>query len=700
MTNFHSRSLLCRSNPSNSRSFFTKEVREKVGTGLEVWRGLFQSVRPTIGKLIVNVDIATAVMYSSGSLLDLVKEFLGVSNVRDISPNSPALNRMNAQRLKKFLRGLRVRTTTPFRDPPSWKRIFDIVLTGADDYTFDLNTTGENISITNYYKRTHRYSVQCGKAICISLGKAGVVPLEVLEVKEGQFFKKSLHPTAAARALKFATQRPQERTKIIEKSRAILGYADSDFMRQSGFIIDHQLMSVGGRVLPVPQIRWGGNARAEVPRGGAWNVVGKTFYRPARVKAWAVVIFDHGARTTANDVRGFIHNFVQACRQLGMSEVHLPDIDLQNAGNKAIDTFGSSFAPEETPIPSFLLIILPDSAIDIKTAVKHWGDCRFGIPTQCIKVGKIARANNQYHNNLALKLNVKLRGINSIPANNAHIMALLAKEPTMIIGADVSHPSPGSDRPSVAGLVSSVDENFAMYEASTGIQESRLEFIEDIDGMIEKAVRGFFLYWKKRNAPCLPKRIIFFRDGISEGQFSNIGEQEINKIKSKEKRFEGQPPKLTYIVVVKKHHVRFFPNSPRDADKSGNCPPGMIIDSEIVNPVDYDFFLQSHSGILGTSRPSHYTVLQDNNGFGPDNLQGISYLLCHVYARSTRSVSIPAPVYYADIVCARGRFHSKLIHDGEDSAGSTVTGDGVTLEDHKRAFRNISENMRDSMYFM
>ena len=28
-----------------------------------------------------------------------------------------------------------------------------------------------------------------------------------------------------------------------------------------------------------------------------------------------------------------------------------------------------------------------------------------------------------------------------------------------------------------------------------------------------------------------------------------------------------------------------------------------------------------------------------------DAIQGLSFALCHVYARATRSVSIPAPVY-------------------------------------------------------
>ena len=38
-------------------------------------------------------------------------------------------------------------------------------------------------------------------------------------------------------------------------------------------------------------------------------------------------------------------------------------------------------------------------------------------------------------------------------------------------------------------------------------------------------------------------------------------------------------------------------------------------------------------------------MLYDENSFTPDSLQALSYALCHVYARATRSVSIPAPVY-------------------------------------------------------
>merc|ERR1712129_325904 len=70
----------------------------------------------------------------------------------------------------------------------------------------------------------------------------------------------------------------------------------------------------------------------------------------------------------------------------------------------------------------------------------------------------------------------------------------------------------------------------------------------------------------------------------------------------------------------------------------------------------------SHQGIQGTSRPSYYRCLWDDNQLSADQLQNLTYQLCHTYARCTRSVSIPAPAYYAHLVAIRARCH---IHDKE-----------------------------------
>ncbi|KAI5987127.1 hypothetical protein EDC04DRAFT_2614919 [Pisolithus marmoratus] len=43
--------------------------------------------------------------------------------------------------------------------------------------------------------------------------------------------------------------------------------------------------------------------------------------------------------------------------------------------------------------------------------------------------------------------------------------------------------------------------------------------------------------------------------------------------------------------------------------------------------------------------------------FRADGLQLLAFALCHVYTRSTHSISILAPVYYPDIICSQAKNH-------------------------------------------
>ncbi len=46
--------------------------------------------------------------------------------------------------------------------------------------------------------------------------------------------------------------------------------------------------------------------------------------------------------------------------------------------------------------------------------------------------------------------------------------------------------------------------------------------------------------------------------------------------------------------------------------RSGNIPPGTTVDTGITHPTEFDFYLCSHAGIQGTSRPSHYHIVRKN----------------------------------------------------------------------------------------
>lgn len=48
-------------------------------------------------------------------------------------------------------------------------------------------------------------------------------------------------------------------------------------------------------------------------------------------------------------------------------------------------------------------------------------------------------------------------------------------------------------------------------------------------------------------------------------------------------------PTLTFCVVKKRHHARLFPMNPKEADRSGNCVAGTVVDTVITHPTEFDF---------------------------------------------------------------------------------------------------------------
>ena len=61
-------------------------------------------------------------------------------------------------------------------------------------------------------------------------------------------------------------------------------------------------------------------------------------------------------------------------------------------------------------------------------------------------------------------------------------MRWLTKKKTMMVGIDVTHPGPGSREgtPSIAAVVSSVDDSFVQFPASMRIQQSKKEVVINV----------------------------------------------------------------------------------------------------------------------------------------------------------------------------------------------------------------------------
>ncbi|KAJ6547086.1 ribonuclease H-like domain-containing protein [Mycena capillaripes] len=695
--------------PNTGRAYFVPEGKQPLrGMAVELWRGFNQAVRPSIGRMLVTVDTTVAAMYMPGPLIEVAMAVLDVRDIRRL-----ALRDSNHQDFKKVERHLKNRLIlVKTRDgPPRTKTVRELVPGPVGRYEFHPSGSGPKTTVGEHYQKTYQLTLAYPDTFgVVTSGKGApfkvVIPLELCTMLPGQLYKKKLPPDATAAVVGFAAIPPANRLRTItsgaggEQRSPVQDFIRSEFMVDAGMQVEQTPITLTkARLLAVPPLLYG-NQKQVNPRDGAWNVLGSRLHTTKEMLDWGIINFDPH-RIQEGLVHKTANGIVDSCTQLGMN-VNMPAA-MQKANGldvkRAIMNICKDLGGEKNV--KMLVFLLPAKADEIRTRIKFLCDVELGIRSQCLREPKLQRANNQYFNNVALKINARLGGANALV--RTPLMEKMTTQPLMFIGADVAHPAPGANRPSVASLVWSHDRYGAAYCATTRVQLPRTEIITDLKEMTKTAILMFVNQHKTA-----PFNIFFFRDGVSEGEFANVKETEIKAVKDAfdelwvQYGVKQDKPRLTFVVVGKRHHVSFFPTNDRVGDKTGNCRAGLAVDAELANPQFPDFYLQSHAAIKGTSRSAHYTVLQDEV-FGGNlrQLQELAFALCHIYAKATRSVSIPAPVYYADLACARGKFHFDP-QSNMDFEGSTTSGgqSDFNLDPWTTNFKATHNNVKGSMFFL
>ena len=166
----------------------------------------------------------------------------------------------------------------------------------------------------------------------------------------------------------------------------------------------------------------------------------------------------------------------------------------------------------------------------------------------------------------------------------------------MVIGADVTHPASGdnSKKPSIAAVVGSVDHDFYQFNAEIRLQGRAVEEIKEMENIVHSLLSKFYQK-RKQN----PEQIIYYRDGVSEGQFPAVLNHELSAIRRACSKLEsGYEPQVTFIIAQKRHKTRLFVENPNNGiGKTKNIPPGTVVDKDITSLSEIDFFLASHEGI-------------------------------------------------------------------------------------------------------
>lgn len=451
------------------------------------------------------------------------------------------------------------------------------------------------------------------------------------------------------------------------------------------------------------------------------------FSKPAALKSWVWLYILpprardqwHSGPGQAPDkpVTDSVLHFGGVLRSMGMAvEAPRGGMRLRLTGGRDAEQIDNAVQQlQSTYQPGLIMGILSDKDSAVYNCMKQVCDVRRGIRNINIQARGLFDGQAQYCANVGLKFNLKLGGANQ--ALNRSDLGFFGDGKTMLVGIDVTHPSPGSasSAPSVAGIVASVDGQLAQWPAEIKIQGAREEMVADLEGLLKGRLRHWLTCNKR-----LPDNIVVYRDGVSEGQYDKVIDTELPLLKAACKATYPGPdtqkglPRMAIVVVGKRHNTRFYPTSNETADQKSASPlPGTVVDRGISEARHWDFFLQAHAALQGTARPAHYFTVWDEIFYpthpagsgGPnaaDVLQSITHNLCYLFGRATKAVSVCPPAYYADLVCTRARCYlSDLFDPSADSmpSGSVAgTEGGGTAIDSKQV--EIHPNVRNTMFYI
>ncbi|KAF9589793.1 hypothetical protein IFM89_028728 [Coptis chinensis] len=694
---------------SIGQGFYSRECKNDVdlGSGIIASRGFQHSLKPTYQGLVLCVDYLLLPVRKPVPVLNFLEENLKIKFAAGRS-----LEHRDRRNIEEALKGLKV--TVTHRRTKQLYRVEGLTRQISRDIRFTLeeaegSSGPKEVRLVDFFRDKYKKDIVYKLLPCLDISKnkkMNYVPMEFCVLLEGQRYPKENLPRDAAQTYKRESlAKPQKRMQVIcnivkEKNGPCGGEIAENFQLS----VKTEMTEVVGRVIRPPDLKLGdpnGKPSRFTPRDDCqWNLINRSVLDGKQIERWAILNCTSCDYNNKLNADRFIQQLMGRCYRLGIhmsrplfcepSNMNvLSDTialrDLLKHLNQRADQAGKGRL-------QILICVMSRRDPGYKN-LKKICETEIGIMTQCCLVSHANIGKDIYLANLALKINAKLGGSN---------MELFDRLPrleddchVMFIGADVNHPGAwNTSSPSIAAVVATINWPAAnRYAARIRPQYHRKEEIQNFGEICLELVNMYSRLNKVR-----PEKIVVFRDGVGDNQFDMVLNEELTGMKNAFKS-DGYFPTITVVVAQKRHQTRLFPENVREVPPNGNVFPGTVVDTKIVNPHDYDFYICTHFGSLGTSRPTHYTVLYDDHGFTSDEMQRLIYNLCYTFARCTKPVSLVPPVYYADLVAYRGRlYHDSLLESSPMSAvSSSSSSTSPSPSSSSSSFSSTS--VFDSKYF-
>ncbi|KAH8305813.1 hypothetical protein KR059_011347, partial [Drosophila kikkawai] len=523
------------------RSFYPNSQmvdRMELGGGYEALVGHFQAI--VLGdRPYLNVDISHKSFPMATSVLKWFQNYVLKEGI---------IEQKSRPFIESFLKGLNVVYNPPksFATSSRCYKVNGLSKFPANSEKFLLDD--RETTVADYFK-DRNYKLMFPQLHCLHVGppaKNIMLPIELCDIEGGQVLKRKDGAAQVAKMIRFAATPTEERKAKIMKLLEFFQHNLDPTISRFGIRIANDFIVVNTRTLTPPQVEYH-NSMYCLVKNGSWRMDNKQFLETQpKAHKWAIVYFQ-GPKMTYNQVADFEQKVLVQSQNVNVNLDKRAEI----CPFKDETSLDKCFVNLQNHC-DLAFVIMPPFGVTYG-AIKQKAELQHGILTQCIKQDTVIYKlhNSQTISNILLKVNFKLNGINHKLKDVSGVPML---DNVMFLGADVTHPSPDQRNiPSIVGVVASHDPYGISYNSSHRMQRSTLEVIEDMESITVEHLR---VYREYRNS--YPDHIIYYRDGVDDGQLEKIKCEELGGI-NKACRKIGIEPKICCIIVVKRHHTRFFP---------------------------------------------------------------------------------------------------------------------------------------------
>ncbi|XP_061449297.1 piwi-like protein 2 isoform X3 [Rhineura floridana] len=280
-----------------------------------------------------------------------------------------------------------------------------------------------------------------------------------------------------------------------------------------------------------------------------------------------------------------------------------------------------------------VVCIITGTKDDLYGAIKKLCCIQFPVPSQVINARTIMTNPSKFRSiaqKILLQINCKLGG--ELWGVDIPLKQL------MVIGMDVYH-DPSRGKRSVVGFVASISHTLTKWYSRVVFQMPHQEIADSLKVCLVGALQKYHDV-----NHCLPDKIVFYRDGVSDSQLKMVESYEIPQLQKCFEAFENYDPKMVVFVVQKKISANIYSAA---TDHFTTPSPGTVIDHTITSQDQVDFYLMAHHARQGCGIPTHYVCVRNTANLSPDHMQRLTFKLCHMYWNWPGTIRVPAPCKYA-----------------------------------------------------